>query len=367
MLKKLILKEWFRFFISSVAVLFLLLTVGNLINGFLRGNVTPTEVILNYFIEIPGFLLKIFPISCLTASLFSINKLKNRNELTAIFASGFSTKKYFITLIQASSLVALLQLFVGGVVQPLTHSIRSDLIEDSDSKFRNLRAKGLKTSTIGTGKIWFKSGDYFFSFSTFNKRENLLSNVTLYYFDETFKLTKKIFTSKLTYLEGTKWLAHNPKIYDGVNKKGSFPTVNEPITLGIGLREDLGDFKKIESDITTLGLFNLYLYISQLNKSGINTSEYLVILLDKVSSSLICIILALVAAVGIYEPNRRTSNFGKNLGLVFLLTLIYWLTYDYSLELGRSSKINPYLACFSLPFGFLLYLTYQFNKNRKLK
>jgi len=89
--------------------------------------------------------------------------------------------------------------------------------------------------------------------------------------------------------------------------------------------------------------------------------------LDKISSSLICIILSLVAAVAIYSPNRRTSSFGKNLGLVFLLTLIYWLTYDYSLELGRSSKINPYLAAFSLPMAFVTYLLYQFKVNQKLR
>lgn len=367
MLKKLILKEWFRFFISSVAVLFLLLTVANLISGFLRGNVTPTEVLFNYLIEIPGFLLKIFPVSCLTASLFSINKLKNRNELTAIFASGFSSKKYFITLIQASAVVAVLQLFIGGFVQPMTRSYRDTLITNSDNKFRNLKAKGLRTSTIGSGKIWFKSGNYFFSFSSFDKKKDTLNNVTLYFFNEEFKLSKKIKTPSLVYKSETDWVAHDAVVFESTDLGKTFPIMSQKEKLTINLRENLLDFKKIESDITTLGLVNLYLYISRLSDSGINTNEYLIMFLDKISSSLICIILSLVAAVAIYSPNRRTSSFGKNLALVFLLTLIYWLTYDYALELGRSSKLNPYVACFILPFLFTLYLVYQFNANRKLK
>lgn len=367
LLKNLILKEWFRFFISSVAVLFLLLTVANLISGFLRGNVTPTEVLLNYLIEIPGFLLKIFPVSCLTASLFSINKLKNRNELTAIFASGFSTKKYFITLMQASAVVAIVQLFIGGFVQPMTRSYRDTLIENSDNKFRNLKAKGLRTSTIGTGKIWFKSGDYFFSFSSFDKKNGILNNVTLYFFNKTFQLSKKIKTPSLVYKDKTIWEAQDATVYEKADLDKEFPSTSSIPKLSIELRENLLDFKKIESDITTLGLVSLYLYISRLSDSGINTNEYLVMFLDKISSSLICIILSLVAAVAIFSPNRRTSSFGKNLGLVFLLTLVYWLTYDYALELGRSSKLNPYVACFSLPVLFALYLVYQFNANRKLK
>ncbi len=367
LLKKLILKEWYRFFLSSVIVLFLLLTVANLISGFLRGNVTPVEVLLNYLIEIPGFLLKIFPVSCLTASLFSINKLKNRNELTAIFASGFSAKKYFVTLIQASAVVAIVQLFIGGFVQPMTRSYRDNLIENSDNKFRNLKAKGLRTSTIGTGKIWFKSGNYFFSFSSFDKKNGVLNNVTLYFFNHLFKLERKIKASKLIHSDGSFWIAENAHVFKNADSEKVFPEkVNIP-SLKVELKEDLNDFKKIESDITTLGLFNLYLYISRLSESGINTSEYLIMFLDKISSSLICIILSLVAATAIFSPNRRTSSFGKNLGLVFLLTLVYWLTYDYSLELGRSSKINPYVAAFSLPFIFTIYLAYQYKVNQKLK
>lgn len=367
MLKKLILKEWFRFFFSSVAVLFLLLTVANLISGFLRGNVTPVEVLFNYLIEIPGFLLKIFPVSCLTASLFSINKLKNRNELTAIFASGFSTKKYFITLVQASAVVAIAQLLMGGLIQPKTRSYRDALIVNSDNKFRNLKAKGLRTSTIGTGKIWFKSGDYFFSFSSFDKVKGVLNNVTLYFFSDSFKLVRKIDSPKLTYQETGGWMAISPTIYSEADKKGGFPIVEKKDFYHVDIKENLGDFKKIESDITTLGLVSLYLYINRLSESGINTNEYLVMFLDKIASSLVCIILALVAAVAIYSPNRRTSSFGKNLGMVFLLTLVYWLAYDYSLELGRSSKVNPYLACFSLPSLFMIYVIYQFKTNQKLK
>lgn len=315
----------------------------------------------------PGYILKIFPISCLTASLFSINKLKNRNELTAIFASGFSTKKYFYTLIQASAVVAILQLFIGGFVQPTVRSYRDSLIENSSSKFRNLKAKGLRTSTIGTGKIWFKSNDYFFSFSSFDKQNGVLNNVNLYFFDNSYKLAKKIVAPKLTYKGNTTWIATDAKIYEKVESDEHFPASKFLKTHSIELKEDLSDFKKIESDITTLTLFNLYIYISRLSESGININEYLVMLLDKFSSSIICIVLALVAAVAIYSPNRRTSSFGKTLGIVFIMTLFYWLTYDYSLELGRSSKINPFLSAFSLPIIFSIYLVYQFKTNQKLK
>ena len=172
-LRSLIIKEWFKFFLGAFLGLLLLITVAELITGFLRQNVTPLEVILNHLLEIPDKFKLIMPVSCLMASLFSINKLRNRNELTAIFAAGYSRKKFFNDIASAAIFVAAFQFSVSGFIEPYAISKKDFLIEDGQSKFKNLRSKGLMASTIGSGKMWFKSNDYFFSFSTFDDKKIL--------------------------------------------------------------------------------------------------------------------------------------------------------------------------------------------------
>ena len=137
-LKRLIFKEWFKVFFSSAFLLFLLISVANLIGGLMRGNVSATDVLMNHLLEIPGAMSKILPVSCLVASLFSINKLKNRNELTAIFASGFSRQNFFVTVLQASIFVALFQFMMSGFIDPYAKKNRSRLIANPESKFKNL-------------------------------------------------------------------------------------------------------------------------------------------------------------------------------------------------------------------------------------
>ena len=178
-LRSLIIKEWFKFFLGAFLGLLLLITVAELITGFLRQNVTPLEVILNHLLEIPDKFKLIMPVSCLMASLFSINKLRNRNELTAIFAAGYSRKKFFNDIASAAIFVAAFQFSVSGFIEPYAISKKDFLIEDGQSKFKNLRSKGLMASTIGSGKMWFKSNDYFFSFSTFDDKKNTLSDVSI--------------------------------------------------------------------------------------------------------------------------------------------------------------------------------------------
>jgi lipopolysaccharide export system permease protein len=364
-IRKLIINEWIRFFLAAVSLLLMLLSVGNLISGFLRGNVSHSEVLLNYLINVPDFLTQVIPISCLVASLFSINKLKNRNELTAIFASGYSRQSFVIDLIIVSSVIALFQFTMSAYIAPIVKSKRFDLLESSVSKFRNLKSQGLSSSTIGSGKIWYKSDTYYFSFTHFTPRDNTLHNVTIYNLDNNYKVKSIDIAPKVIYdLAQKRWVTPIQTEYSNLNNP-SFPIFNNELKT-VSINETIDDFKQIEADITTLNFFRLYSYISQLGNSGININEYMVVFYQHISDSLICIIFALIAAIPIFNPNRRSSSFGKSASLVFVFTILYWLIQTYFIELGKNLKVIPFVACFLIPIIFLFFIISVFYKNRNL-
>ncbi|OUR92912.1 hypothetical protein A9Q84_20595 [Halobacteriovorax marinus] len=363
-IRRLILKEWFKFFIGAVIALFLLITIANLISGFLRGNVTATEVIINHFIEIPGYLNKIFPVSCLMASLFSINKLKNRSELTAIFASGYSRQKYIIDLVYASLIVTFVQFFMTSYVSPFFKLHKETFISGSTHKFKNLRSQGLRSSTIGSGKMWYKSEGYFISFTNYDQRKKELYNVNIYRLTVDSYL-EEIESIKKVYWQDGLWIGDKVLKLDGLNEK-SFPKSTSNELLPVSITELPEDLRQIEADVTTLNIVKLWQYIKQLQHSGININEYMVLFYDKFSNSIICIIFAILASVSIFNPNRRSSSFGKNIAAVFFFTILYWLVYSYLIELGNNSKISPFISTFSVPLSFTLILIFIFSKNRKL-
>src|SRR5690606_3047549 len=98
--------------------------------------VTPQEVLLGYFIQLPSFLIKVIPISCLIGSLFSINKLKSRNELVAIFSGGYSRQNYLRDILLTSFYVALFQFILSAYISPYVNSRRFNILENPDQKFR---------------------------------------------------------------------------------------------------------------------------------------------------------------------------------------------------------------------------------------
>jgi lipopolysaccharide export system permease protein len=363
---RLILKEWFRFFFGAFFVLFLLVTIANLISGFLRPSITTQEAIFGYLFEIPTFLNMILPISCLVASIFAINKLKNRNELTAIFASGFSRKKFISIIFLGSLLVGLSQFWISAFGDPILKQNRHLIFEEANERLRAFRAQGLKASTIGSGRVWYKTTDYFFSFVAFDRSNNSLKEVDLYYFSEDQLLTKLVKAAEAVHLYENAWKFRDVSIIDYLGTPES-PTLSRHKELNLIINESAEDFEQIESDVTTLTPFALKAYINRLNSAGINTSEYTVLYLNKFSSSMICIIFGLMASIGLFNPNRRNSSLGQSLAFVFVFTLLYWLVYSYTLELGNSGKLQPLISTFGVPALFGAFILTFFARNRRLR
>lgn len=364
-IRQLIIKEWFKFFAGSFLALLLIFTAANLISGFLRSSVTPQEVLFNYILDLPANLKLIFPVSCLIGSLFSINKLKSKSELVAIFASGYSRREFIESIAIAACVISFLQFFVSSYVEPFAKSQKNILIKDSEAKFDNLKSQGLRASTIGSGKIWYKSNDYFFSFTQFIGKSNQLTEIDLYQFDNNYKLKTKI-AGNLATFKNDQWIIDQGKLYSKLNKE-EFPVFENIKNSPLPIKEKPNDFREIEADITTLNVIKLFLYIRKLSQSGININEFSILLYEKFSNALICLIFALTASVGIFTPSRRNSSFGKNIGIVFVFTIFYWLINSYFLNLGKNSLTHPLIACFGVPAIFVVFLAYYFMRHGKLR
>ncbi|MCY4524240.1 MAG: LptF/LptG family permease [Halobacteriovoraceae bacterium] len=364
-IRRLIFKEWYKAFWGGVAVLLILFSSGNLVAGLLRGNVSVTEVMINYILELPTSLGRILPASCLIASIFSLNKLRNRNELTAILASGFTPYKFLSVIVQASACVAVAQFIILAYCRPFLKGHKDFFIPQNSGlfKFRSLQSKGLRASTITSGKVWYKGTHYFFSFLNYDKAKKILSDVSLYYFDQNYKLEKYIHAKKIVHRNDNIWNFIDGISYSYLNLN-SFPEVKTFERESLLLDESPADFDQLEADITTLIPSELLSYIDQLKNVGINTAEYEVMLYDKFSQALICIIFALLASSAIFNPNRRTSSPGKNIFFIVFFIVGYWLIYFYFLELGKNSKLNQYAACFLMPLLLSGAIVYYLRKKQ---
>jgi lipopolysaccharide export system permease protein len=359
-LSLIIVKEWFKGLIGALVVLFLLITTADLINGFLQGK-EASRVLLEYSLKLPDLMGKMLPICCLVATLFSFNKLKAHSELISILAAGYSYGKiYFLIGICAVSMV-LLQFVNLGYIEPMANKIKRQEI----AKSKKSEGKYLTRSSLEGGKFWYKSQDYFATFSYFNRNQKQLVDFEIYFFGPQHQSEKILKSKHATYKDNNIWILEDAKEMTKLSSI-EFPSeVNYPQLL-IKLNEVPDDFGEFEADLTTLNFYKLAKFISKLSKTGININEYRIILFNKVFLSFICFVFALMPLSTIFNPNRRSSSFGKNVVQTLLITVIFWVLYSSTVALGNSGRLPPLLATGIIPSLFLAYVVWIFLKNRKL-
>ena len=361
LLSKIIAKSWFKSLIACLVILFLLITVGDIINGYLRGWETK-RVFFEYSLKLPFLMGKLLPICALLSTLFSVNGLKTHSELIAILAAGFSAKKIYRLILVFSFSIAFLQFINVGYLQPYSNKIKNSDKEQSSSD----DSRYLARSKIGnSGILWHKSKGYFSSFALFDRKSQELKDLSIYYLSED-GLVESIFKSKTAkYDSNNLWLLKDLEIFQNLSDK-NFPVVKKEKELLVSLEEKPSDFVQFESDITTLNIFKLATFINRLKSTGINYTEYEIMLLEKISNCIICVIFSLFPLISIFNPNRRSSSFGKSIVLTLSFTIVFWGVYSASISLGSSGKIPPLLATMGIPFIFSLFIGKTYFKNKKL-
>jgi lipopolysaccharide export system permease protein len=360
-LSKIIAKEWFKSLFGAIIVLFLLVSIGDIINGFLR-NYEPRRIMIEYFLKLPDLAGKMIPISALLASLFAVNKLKTHSELMAILAGGFSAERIYRLILLCSVSVALIQFLNLGFLVPMANKKKRQEFEKS----RRNESKYLARSKIGdSGLIWYKTENYFTSFKAFDSKNSILKDVTVYFITDGERLNSIYKAKSAKFIKDKKWMLNDIQIIQSLENE-NFPRPTTAKSLFIDLNEDPNDFGQFESDITTLNFFELGSFINRLKETDINSTEYQIMYFEKLSLAIICIIFALFPLSGVANPNRRASGFGKSVVITLLFSIFFWGVHSASISMGNSGKIAVLIATLGIPAVFFLYIAGVFLKNRSL-
>lgn len=360
-LSQILFKSWFKSLFAAILVLFLLITTADLINGFLQGK-EGERVLLEYALKMPDLMGKMFPICCLVASLFSLNNLKSHSELIALLAAGYSYQRIYALIASCALVMVSVQFINLGYLEPYANKVKRQEI----SKSRSSEGKYLTRSSLDGGKFWYKTNQYFASFTYFDRKAKSLNEFEIFYFNPAHQGTR-ILQSKIATFEeqSQKWRLQGITEFSELDQL-VFPQINEKPELLLKLQESPEDFQEFEADLTTLSFIGLYKFVSRLSKTGLNISEYKIILWNKVFLSLTCLIFALIPVSTIFNPNRRSSSFGKNVVFTLITTVVFWVLYTSTVALGNSGSLHPIIATGIIPMILLSYVAWMFHKNKKL-
>ncbi len=338
-LNRYILREFLRLFFLVLSVfvcIYLLVDFFEKVDDFLEVGL-PSETIGRYFLyKIPLIVTQMEPVAVLLGGVLTISVLVRNNEMLAMKSIGMNLLVTCRPVFLAALVLSVLLFNVRESVVPLV-SATTNYIWDVQVKHKKTRG------FFGKDKFWFKGENAVYSVGSLNPKDGILQDVAVFLFDKTFTPREIIYAHKATWTK-TGWLFVNGRrkehTSDGSYRVSSF---DREIA---GLAENPWDFMEMTKKTDEMTLDELSAYIRKLERQGEDARLYSVEYQGRLAYALIGPVL-LVLGIPAMLWRRVKSSIAMGISLGIVLVFIVWVTWHFSLTLGRTGLLCPFLAAWS--------------------
>jgi lipopolysaccharide export system permease protein len=223
--------------------------------------------------------------------------------------------------------------FLSEIIVPITIS-KANRIWLNEVEKRPVAATKQKN-------IWIKGNRAIYFIKYFNPRDQSISGVTLNYFDEEFRLSRRVDADRAIY-RNNQW-----EFYDIMEQElnaGSktydvrfYPQRAETVDI---LPEDLqGVFKKSEE----MNIVELFSYIQEVEQEGYDAAAFRVDLHARFALPVLAII---VCVIGLGIAVKRKGHEGPSINIAFgaAVVFLYWVLHSFCLSLGYGGVLPPFVA-----------------------
>ncbi|UCG12966.1 MAG: LPS export ABC transporter permease LptG [Deltaproteobacteria bacterium] len=322
--------------LGAFAAIYLVIDFFEKIDDFLEARV-PIFLALQYFVlKIPLIIQQGVPMAVLMGTLITLGLSARNNELTALKASGVSPILFAGPIVMVALMLSLMDFVMSEYVVPLT-SGQANHIWKSEVKHRSSPGGFTQES------LWYKSGRVLYNIRVFHPKRKMLEGVTIYFFDSTFGLVKRLDARRGEW-DGEAWV-----LTDGIllqrGTEGNFTMVRFQ-RRRLELEERPENFQHLERAPEEMTVAELGRYVDKIQSEGYNATRYRVDFHAKIAFPFISVIMALLGiGVALYQGKRGGIAVGVAASVA--LAFVYILVFQLVLSLGYAGRLQPILAAWA--------------------
>ncbi|HEY3251661.1 MAG TPA: LptF/LptG family permease [Ignavibacteria bacterium] len=318
-------------------IIFILVDLFENLDKFIDNKVSLALVFDYYLSFIPEIIKLITPISMLLATLFTVGRMINFNELVAVKNAGISLMRFLIPFLALASVVTAFSLYFNNWIVP----------EANKKKFfieRNFLNKGRPVE--GLNKLYFQDTKNQLILIESFKEVNLTANrvtVLLYNSDSLTKLMKRIDAEQMKW-ENNQWVLYNASERNFTRSDSElvfFEKLEQKDLVGynpINLVPQQITKKQLKPD--EMNYDELNEFIESMRKGGQDVSKQLVDFYSKVSfpfSNIIVIIFGISISTG----SKRKKGLALQFGISILVSFLYLGFVKISQSFGYNGDLDP--------------------------
>lgn len=350
-----IIKEFLSNIILTIFVLstvFLAVDFLSKVWEFLEKKVAYT-IMFEYFLnEYPWVIYNMLPISCLLATLMTFSELSKRNEIVAMYAGGISLWR-----------IARILFVLGMCITALAFLINEYVVPHSMARVKYIMEVHIHKSSYQAfkkDKIWYRSKNFIYNLQFFEPSEKSIQGITIYAFDNDFKVKQQISAEK------AKWIKNNWTLFNGTSidfSSSNYPQVREFEEEVVYLPEKPQDLVVIEKSTDTVSFRELRSYVKKSKRAGLKSRVYEVDMHSKAAMPFACVIMIFLA-LPFAIRHQRTGGMAVNIGYTFVFVIAYVFIQAISISYGHNGKIEPVLSAWMSNIFFLILTVLMISKAR---
>lgn len=316
------------YFLGALAVFVTLFIAVDFLTAMNRFDVS-TEVLFNYYrYGLPSVIYQMIPIACMVGTVFTLSSLNNHNELTVLFSCGMSLWRISLPIMALVALISCFSYWLSDRVLPSLAQKKNYIY------YVEIKKKPSLYSTVKTDKIWYRSKNVLFNIQTLLAEAKKAQGISLYYFDNAWKLIQVIKAEEVQ-LNGQEWKLKRGSV-TVFAQETSFPLTKIFTEKTVQMDEDVGDISSTGSSADILSVNQLSNFIKKNKDAGLDTTRYEMDLYTKYSFVVSGFVMSLIGIpFSLVRPRSggRLLSTGICIGIIFL----YWTLYNSFITMGNLS------------------------------
>ena len=338
-----LLREIFKHFgIVLVAAVSIYLSVDFFENldKFMNAGLPVRRIVMFFLFKLPLIAAQITPVGILLAVLITFGLMNKNNEIVALKSGGMSVYLFLRPILLMGLFIAVFIFFVSEILVPITISKVNEIWRLEVKKY---------TITSTRKNIWFKGRQSISHISYFNPRNQSISGITLNFFDEQFRIVRRVDAEKGVFKQGY-WVFYDIMEQVLNQETGSYDVkfIKEKNEFIDFLPEDL---KRVAERSEEMNFRELHDYIRDVEAEGYDATPYQVDFHGKFALPVACLILCVI---GTGITLRKNTMQGISVTIIYGIgvVFIYWISHSFCLSLGYGGILSPIIAAWISNFIF---------------
>jgi len=310
------------------------------VDSFVNIGLPFSRILLYFQLKLPLIAAQITPVGILLAVLITFGLMNKNNEIIALKSGGMSVYHFLRPILFIGLLITVCLFFLSEIVVPITTSKANEIWRRDVKKY---------TLTSTRKNIWFKGHQSISHISYFNPKDQTISGITLNYFDQDFRLTRRVDAVKGKFNQG-KWL-----FYDTMEQVLNKKTGSYDVAFQSEKFEDINflpeDLQRAAKKSEEMSVQELYHYVQDVEAEGYDATSYRVDFHSKFALPVACLILCIIGTGITLKKNTRQS---LSVTIIYGITVVflYWISQSFCLSLGHGGILSPIIAAWTANFIF---------------